>query len=509
MNEHTRLGLKILTGAALLGVLGDALLRVIPWGINIPLWAAALAVTVLALAPFRREALAGGGYWLLVPAAFFSACVAWRDSPLLKMLDIFALIIALSLLMLRAQGKKLRHAGLLEYALGSFITVLDVMFSPVVLLLKDIDWKELRSHRASQPALAVGRGILFSIPPVLIFGGLLVGADPVFEALIKNTLHLSFFDLLSHCFLAAFFAWVVGGFLRGMLLGKEADLVAANAPSLPTLGITETSIVLGLVDALFFAFVLVQLRYFFGGSELVMKTTGLTYADYARRGFFELVAVAALVLPLLLVVHWLLRKDNKKSERIFRVLAGAQILLLFVIMASALERMRLYEQEFGLTELRLYTTAFMGWLAVVFVWFGFTVLRGNRKPFVFGALIVGYVLIAALQVLNPDALIARTNIARAIEGRKFDAGYAGWLSADAVPTLVQALPHLGPSALNSDDRCKLSTRLLTHWAAPGENDWRTWSLSCSEAIQAVKEHESELRAMACPAANGVDNHVGH
>lgn len=509
MNDQTKLGLKILTGAALLGVLGDALLRVIPWGINIPIWAAALTVTVLALAPGRREALAGGGYWLLVPAAFFSACVAWRDSPLLKMLNIFALIILLSLLMLRAQGKKLRHAGLLEYGMGSFITVLDVMFSPIVLLLKDIGWKELRSHRASQPALAVGRGVLFSIPPVLIFGGLLVAADPVFEDIIRNKLHLSFFNLLSHCFLAAFFAWIVGGFLRGMLLGKEADIVAANAPSLPSLGITETSIVLGLVDILFFVFVLVQLRYFFGGSELVLKTMGLTYADYARRGFFELVAVAMLVLPLLLAVHWLLRKDNSRNERIFRALAGAQILLLFVIMASALQRMRLYEMEFGLTELRLYTTAFMGWLAVVFVWFAVTVLRGNRKPFAFGALIAGYLLIAALQVLNPDALIARTNTARALEGRKFDAGYAGWLSADAVPTLVHALPHLGASALSSDDRCKLSTRILNHWTTPGENDWRTWSLARTQAKQVVREHESELRAMACPTKSGTDNHAGH
>jgi len=509
MNEHTKLGLKILAGAALLGALGDGLLRVMPWGLNITVWAAALAATVLALGPSRKEALEGGGYWLLVPAAFFSACFAWHDSPLLKILNIFALIITLSLLMLRAQGKELRHAGLVEFALGSFITVVDAMLSPVILLLKDIDWKELRSHRASRPALAVGRGILFSIPPILLFGGLFVAADPVFEDIVKNTLHLSFPELLSHCFLAAFFAWIVGGFLRGMLFGKEADLAAASAPSLPTLGITETSIVLGLVDILFFAFVLVQLRYFFGGSELVLKTTGLTYADYARRGFFELVAVAMLVLPLLLFLHWLLRKDKPNHERIFRGLAGVQILLLFVIMASALERMRLYEQEYGLTELRLYTTAFMGWLAIVFIWFALTILRGNRKPFAFGALIAGYALIAALQAVNPDALIARTNTARALEGHKFDAGYAGWLSADAVPTLLQALPHLGPTALSSDDRCKLSTRILNHWAAREENDWRTWSLARAQAKQAVRENESELRAMACPAANGPDNNAGH
>src|SRR5262245_41251763 len=103
-------------------------------------------------------------------------------------------------------------------------------------------------------------------------------------------------------------------------------------------------------------------------------------ADLRRiraQGFFELVGVAALVLPLLLAAHWLLRKEKARDEIVFRVLAGAQIALLFVMMVSAFQRMRLYQREYGLTELRVYTTVFMGWLAVVFVWFTMTVLRGR------------------------------------------------------------------------------------------------------------------------------------
>ncbi len=180
-----------------------------------------------------------------------------------------------------------------------------------------------------------------------------------------------------------------------------------------SLGAIETGVMLGLLDLLFLAFVAVQVRYFFGGSALVQATTGLTYAEYARSGFFELVAVAALVLPFLLFVHWLLRPDDARGQRAFRWLAGAQIALLFVIMASAFERMRLYQAEYGLSEQRLYPTAFMGWLAVVFVWFCLTVLRGHRERFAFGAMVAGFLLIATLHVVNPDALIARTNMARA------------------------------------------------------------------------------------------------
>jgi len=78
------------------------------------------------------------------------------------------------------------------------------------------------------------------------------------------------------------------------------------------------SVLLGLLDLLFTAFVVVQVRYFFGGSALVHATTGLTYAEYARSGFFALLAVAALVLPFLLMAHWLLRPDNAAGQRLFR-----------------------------------------------------------------------------------------------------------------------------------------------------------------------------------------------
>ena len=74
--------------------------------------------------------------------------------------------------------------------------------------------------------------------------------------------------------------------------------------------------------------------------------------------------------------------------------------------------MRLYTETYGLTELRLYTTAFMGWLALVFLWFVATVLRERRELFAFGALVGGFAVISAAQLANPDALIVRANAAR-------------------------------------------------------------------------------------------------
>jgi hypothetical protein len=263
-----------------------------------------------------------------------------------------------------------------------------------------------------------------------------------------------------------------------------------------TLGAVEVGIVLGLLNVLFACFVIVQFRYFFGGAARVMSITELTYSEYARRGFFELTWVAGLVLPLLLITHALLGKDRPVAERVFRPLAGAQIALLFVIMASAVARMRLYQSEYGLTELRLYTTAFMLWLGIVFVWFAWTVVvRSRRQRFACGALIAAFITIGFLHLLNPDAFIVRANAAHARAGRAFDAEYAASLSADAVPTLISAMP-----SLSRDERCHVARELSYLWSYPtsGE-DWRAWNFARSRARRTVTAHQESLsEAMACP-----------
>jgi hypothetical protein len=341
--------------------------------------------------------------------------------------------------------------------------------------------------------------LLLAVPPVLVFGGLLISADAVFEGWVKKILQIDFTTLLSHAFLTLFFAWMVSGYARGLLLGRELEWTKGQRlPSL-TLGMVETGVILGALNLLFLAFVTVQFRYFFGGASLVQITPGLTFAEYARSGFFELLTVVTLVLPLLLLLHWLLRKDQPRNEQIFRALAGMQLALLVVIMASAFQRMRLYQREYGLTEQRLYPTAFMAWLAVVFVWFVLTVLRGRRERFAFGAMVAGFVLIAVLHLLNPDAFIVRVNAARLAEGRRFDTHYATRLSADAVPELFAVLPSLSPT-----DRCIAAGRLLRAWSPPADPDWRTWSYSRARAAALVQQNAATLRPIACPESPASD-----
>jgi len=240
---------------------------------------------------------------------------------------------------------------------------------------------------------------------------------------------------------------------------------------------------------LFLGFVIVQVPYLFGGMEFIRNTPDLNLADYARRGFGELVAVAALVLPILLVSHWLLRSEVKRLKNVFRVLAGVQIALLFVIMASAVQRLILLTGElgYGMTTVRFYPMVFMLWLAVVFVWFVLTVFRGARQNFAWGALWAAIVILGATNLLNPDAFIARTNVQLMQQGRPFDAAYnAGQLSDDAVPTVIAALPEMSHS-----DQCKTITYLHQSYGKLGQiNDARSWNISRRNAWNLLKANDA-------------------
>lgn len=518
MNENTKRGLDLLQAALWLGLLGDALLRATPWGLNVFLWTTALVIAALALlARWRRSLFVSEGRWLILPVILSASAFLWRDSLTLRFLDAMALLLSLALASLGSRGARVRLAGVVDYASGVIVAGFNAAFGFFPLLLRDIAWKEIPRAGWSRHLWAIMRGLVIAVPLLLVFGGLFVAADAVFEGIVNKTFQIKFDVIFGHIFLTIFCAWVVGGFLRGMLAGKKTGLrggggggfvslglsadeptakKAQEPPAQPAssslrLGIVEVAIVLGLLDLLFLSFVTVQIRYFFGGAALVHASTGMTYAEYARRGFFELVWVAALVLPLLLAAHWLLRKEKPLHERIFRVLAGAQLALLFVIMASAVGRMQLYQNEYGLTELRLYTMAFMGWLFAVFVWLALTVLRGRRERFACGAVVAGFLVIGALHVLNPDALIVRVNIAQARAGRSFDAAYAASLSADAVPELLLAWP-----SLSAQERCTVARRINASWSQRANTDWRTWNWSHAEARRLAQDEA--LRQTACP-----------
>jgi hypothetical protein len=224
--------------------------------------------------------------------------------------------------------------------------------------------------------------------------------------------------------------------------------------------------------------VVVQTQYLFGSARTVETTAGLTYAGYARRGFFELVMVALLVLPILLTGDLL--HTHERSKRAFRIQSFILVTLVFCVMASAVHRMRLYQFAYGLTELRFYVTAFMIFLAVVFGLFCITVLRDLRGLFAMGTVAIGFASIFTLHVVNPDRWIARANLANARAGRIFDPAYLKALSADAVPVVLANQDVIGLA--NRDRFVEHHKQSLAE-----ASDWRSWNYGRFLAAKVIRE----------------------
>jgi hypothetical protein len=499
----------LLVAGVVLGAVGDALLRAPgPPGLNLSLWVASVAVAALALQ--RRAALALDGErvaWLVI-GVVFAAGLAWRDAPPLKLLAIGCATLTFALAAHRPAAAWVRRAGVLRYAgalaqgalhgwTGAALALVDATRStPRVETGRAVPWRS---------AAAVARGLVIAAPLVAVFGALFMSADAVFSDLVLNVVRIDVELIAGHVLLFSVSAWLATGYLRGFLTGTELpplrvpwrnDALVALTPKRPTLGITEVATALAALDLLFLLFVIVQFRYLFGGDALVRVTPDLTYAEYARRGFFELVFAVFLVVPVLLAADWLLERHSRRDDLVFRTLAGVQIGLVLAITASALQRLRLYHASYGLTESRFYAMVLLIWIGAMLFWLAATVLRGRRDPFAFGTLASGLATVALLLVINPDAVIARANVARMASADapvRFDVAYATSLSADAVPVLIDALP-----ALPRDVQCPLARHMLRRWPPDRDRSIRSWNWSASRASDAVREHEARLRSMVGP-----------
>jgi hypothetical protein len=485
VGERTRLGLGLIGVALVLGVSGDILLRATPWGVNFFVWITLVVGLAVAFARWGRVIAGGEGKWLVFVAVVFASGVALRASPVVVTLDVLAVMISLSLAVWRGRSGTLRRAGISDYIIGGTLAGTFTSAGPVPVSVVDIDWREALRGRWKGGALAVSRGVLLAAPLLVLFGALFVAADAVFERLVIEVFGFDLAKVFSHLFLFCFFAWITAGLIWAGLMARIPQNLGIPRPRAISLGIVEVGMVLGLLDLLFLTFVVIQVRYLFGGAGHVATTAGLTYAEYARHGFFELATVTALALPMLLLTHWLFRPENRNHEVAFKALAGVMVALLFVVVASALQRMYLYTSEFGLTELRLYTTVFMFWISAVLVWFVLTVLRSHRDRFAFGALVAGFAAIVAINVMNPDALIANTNIDRMQQGKRFDPYYLTTLSADAVPTIVESLPEIGQEPVWQDH--SLEQEILYKWSKKPK-DWRTYNLGRYNAYQSVETY---------------------
>lgn len=464
-------------GAAL-GLLGSFFFVNQAAGLSFPLFITLSVVVTLAAARATGVSINRRNLWPLLPLLFFAAMVAVRADSLMITLNVLAVLAlgGLGLHYLTAR-ESVDEARLSEQLAAVILSGLNALFGGFGELGLGLGWLRNRQWRGKS-ALAVGRGLLIAAPVLLVFTALLTSADAVFAGYVDSIWQMFALNpspvLMRYGFAAAVIGWLaVGALAYGVarlipIPRTQPDLdVDTEPPPDPDaeilndaltqeaeaekpkpafrLGMIEAGVVLGLVDLLFGLFVLVQLAYFFGGEDFI-TSRGLTVAEYARRGFFEMVAVSVMALGLALWLDNVTARGTQREHRVFQALALVIVGLNSVMLLSASQRMFLYESAFGFTHLRVFTHVAMLWIGVMFVFFLLAMFRVKRNVFSLGVLLVAMGYLGMLNLMNVDLYIAQNNINRFYNGEALDLRFLTLLSADAAPEVLAFYDEAGDNA---------------------------------------------------------------
>lgn len=480
--------------AALFGIATQLLLFRHGLGLNLLLAVALFLGLCWAMRP-RGRRIDRRDLWIPGGAVVFAACCAVRAEITLLAFDLVAAL-ALSI----ASVVVLAGVRLMDLPLAT-------LFAEG---LRTIDGLSVRGGRVVAAAwLLVARliggrfaraggyaaGLLLALPFLAVFATLFGSADAVFSRTVADLFDVrrwldTLGDLPGRLIVAAVAAWLACGAFARLHAAPRPAGASGGGLARGWLAADPAVVALVAIDLLFAAFVTLQLAYLFGGRDTI-EAVGLSHSAYARRGFFELIAVASLVGLVLFAAELSVRARSRP----YVAAALSLVALTAVILVSAAYRLDLYQQAYGWTEQRLYALAmivFLGaTLAILAIGIARARVRWALQPIALAALTVA----AGVNAIGPADRVVRANVARMLDPtglpedaeRRLDTSYLLCLGDGALPALVALLPSL-PEA----ERQALGAQLRSRLDAPRDpQPWQSWSLDRERArlaLAGAREH---------------------
>ncbi|VAW77697.1 hypothetical protein MNBD_GAMMA12-1003, partial [hydrothermal vent metagenome] len=415
--------------------------------------------------------------------SIFVISFAWRESSTLIQLNFIALL-SLILITLSRINNKSHYFYLIDLFSSFFAGFYTLLISPVTKTRQEI--KHIGLYPGLKRSLwGVLRGLAISLPFVFLAGTLLISADTGFSQYLDDLFSVSF-SLPTFTVPLIISVFIAIAFLTRLKPYQPLKWYQSlsSSSSLPGMEVVTILTSLNIVFALY---IKVQISYYFGDDAMIQNTNGIAYAEYARTGFFQLVSLSIVVLGFLWSLAWFMRKDVQIFGFWFKIMALIMIGLLTVIEASAIHRMILYTNAYGLTEARFYALALMLWVGLIYIIFALTILKSKRGQFLANALACGMGIVIILNFINPAALITQYNLTHTTKN-KVDIYYLTNLGPDAYPTIINNI-----NLINQKNRC-VTVKYIEGHLRVLYKDWRNWSWG----IQNTRKALSNL-IIKCPS----------
>ncbi len=282
----------------------------------------------------------------------------------------------------------------------------------------EIIGKSMKNSKTGGKIRIIALGLFVSLPLTFLVAGLLASADAGVEQLLERIGKLfteDFMEIIWQLLLGLLVgAWMYAALYCATNKERYPELCDAvfeqklsDKRIIPTLGLCASVTPICLLYAVY---VISQISYFCSAFFGKLPET-MSYAQYARRGFFELCAIAVLNLLVILVTTGCCKRTENKQPGAAKIYGCVLCLFTLFIIATAVAKMVMYIDAYGLTRKRLYTTWFMVLLAIVFV--VILAMQFTKKLHPARILVTGFTVMLTLLVFSrPDALVAEYNIAR-------------------------------------------------------------------------------------------------
>lgn len=485
---------KMLAGALLIGILFVWLFFDKYVGISVPLFVIAYYSLFFAYTKPRLKRGAWFGWFLTVPVLLISLTYLFFRNETLMILNILVLpplVLLQTMLVTGENSYKWYSPGiLLDILLGMFIRCLAHVAKPVRIVSSMVRNRSAGTGKKSVASRVI-IGLAISMPILLVLLLLLSSADMVFGNMVEKLpdllAPLSLDEIIPRVIIALFvffvsfsYSWSLG---HGERIAEDPNgtgLVSAKTPEEkrcwdPVILITVTA----AVDILYIFFVIIQFAYLFGKSGL---PDGLTYSEYARNGFGELIFVSLLNIGMLAATLTYSKRMNRTGDVMFKALNSVMICCTFVMLCSAYYRMLLYEDAYGFTFLRIMTQAFMIFLFVLFL---ITMGRvwNERVPLLKSYIVTAVIAFTVINFINVDKMIAAENMKRYRETGRIDVYYIGSLSDSAIKELMMLAEDEDPETA-STARMLLKRKEET---LADRDDWQSFNLTDHFARKALLE----------------------
>ncbi|MFA6322764.1 MAG: DUF4173 domain-containing protein [Candidatus Buchananbacteria bacterium] len=475
-----------------LGIIFNYLFFQKQFGVSVVIYVSLLLSAFFLLFYYFKINLNRNIYWYAILLVFFSCMVTIRDNEFLLFWNLVIVLGILLVLIAHIIGRSIIRYEIVDYLRTGILLPLKIflgffsLLSRVFLINNKIEKNEKIAH--------IIKGVVITMPILLILILLLSSSDLVFNHLVSKFFFIQISEEI--WFQAIIIVFVTSAWLGIFAYAFEnakisADPVTLTNESKRKFGLIEAGILLGTTSLLYLIFVIIQVKYLFAGHNAI-ASLGFTYAEYAHKGFAELILVSLITFAIIFLTERFVVCSSSIHAKIFQWLCLILTALIFVIMASAFLRLYIYEQAYSFTLLRILVQAFIIWIAAVFTWLLVKIFLSLKDSvFIFGSFVSILLFFAVFNLFNPDAYIARKNIEQFAAAEKLDLKYLSTLSADAVPQIVKLLEYKDVKDNQGNDLSESARLYLKELEIklkdPSYQNWQSFNLARAKAINVINQ----------------------